>query len=163
MLTFWARRLMLTSPLSIPPAFQMCSTSSSTLPASVELVEVGPRDGLQNERIHVSLDTKLELINRLADCGLRRIETTSFVSAKWVPQLADHAELMQRLKKRPGVIYSALTPNLKGLRAALKHQVDEVAVFGSASETFSRRNINCSISESLERFREVSCGRDIFY
>jgi hydroxymethylglutaryl-CoA lyase len=122
---------------------------------TVKIVEVGPRDGLQNEKRVVSTDTKLELIARLAAAGLRSIETTSFVSPKWVPQMADHAEIMQRLKRLPGVAYPVLTPNLQGFEAALAAGATEVAVFASASESFSQRNINCSITESFDRFRPV--------
>ena len=122
---------------------------------AVKIVEVGPRDGLQNEKRVVSTDTKLELIARLAAAGLRSIEATSFVSPKWVPQMADHAELMQRLPHVPGVVYPVLTPNLQGFEAAIAAGATEVAVFASASESFSQRNINCSIAESFERFRPV--------
>jgi hydroxymethylglutaryl-CoA lyase len=125
------------------------------MPARVRLVEVGPRDGLQNESKIVATEVKLELIRRLADSGLRHIEATAFVSPKRVPQMADHDALMRALPRRPGLIYSALTPNLVGFEAALAAGADEVAVFGAASETFSRKNINCSIAESLQRFQEV--------
>lgn len=122
---------------------------------NVKIVEVGPRDGLQNEKQGVSTDTKLELIARLAAAGLRSIEATSFVSPKWVPQMADHAELMRRLPRVAGVAYPVLTPNLQGFEAALAAGATEVAVFASASESFSQRNINCSIAESFERFRPM--------
>ncbi len=129
------------------------------LPASVRIVEVGPRDGLQNEPDPITTATKLELVERLAQAGHRHIEAASFVSPKWVPQMADHREVMTALmregKGQPGVRYSALTPNLKGLEAAIECGVDEVAVFGAASESFSQKNINCSIAESLERFAPV--------
>lgn len=125
------------------------------LPQHVRLVEVGPRDGLQNEPDPIATDTKLELIERLSAAGNRYIEAASFVSPKWVPQMADHREVMSRLKRRDGVTYSALTPNLKGLEAALECGVEEVAVFGAASESFSQKNINCSVAESLERFAPV--------
>jgi len=118
----------------------------------VRIVEVGPRDGLQNEKMPVPTPVKLELIRRLADAGLRDIEVTSFVSPKWVPQMADQVEVMRGLERRPGVTYSALTPNLKGFEAALAEGVDEVAVFTAASEGFTRKNINCSIAESIDRF-----------
>ncbi len=121
----------------------------------MRIVEVGPRDGLQNEPRLVSTATKLELIARLADAGLRAIEAASFVSPKWVPQMADHAEIMRGLDRRPGVSYPVLAPNLKGYEAAVAAGADEVAVFASASEAFSRRNINCSIAESIERFGPV--------
>jgi len=119
-------------------------------------VEVGARDGLQNEPVEVPTAVKLELIERLADAGLPAIEATSFVSPKWIPQLADHAALFAGLRRRPGVAYPVLTPNLKGFEAALAAGAEEVAVFGAASESFSKRNINCSIAESLERFRPVT-------
>ncbi|WP_157266784.1 hydroxymethylglutaryl-CoA lyase [Azohydromonas aeria] len=121
----------------------------------VRIVEVGPRDGLQNEKQPLSTDVKLELIERLAGAGLRDIEATAFVSPKWVPQMADHAELMRRLPRRPGVSYPVLTPNLKGFEAALEVGATEVAVFAAASETFSQKNINCSVAESLQRFEPV--------
>ena len=121
----------------------------------VRIVEMGPRDGLQNEGQVVPLTTKLELIERLADAGLREIEATSFVSPKWVPQMADHAELMRALPRRPGVRYPVLTPNLQGFEAALAAGADRVAVFAAASEAFSKKNINCSIAESIERFLPV--------
>ncbi len=124
-------------------------------PKRVRLVEVGPRDGLQNEPEAIATDTKLALIDRLGAVGLAHIEAASFVSPKWVPQMADHREVMQGLKRREGIVYSALTPNLKGLEAALECGVDEVAVFGAASEAFSQKNINCSVAESLERFAPV--------
>lgn len=121
----------------------------------VRIVEVGPRDGLQNETQTVVTATKIELIERLVAAGLRTVEATSFVSPRWVPQMADHAELMAALPRHPGVTYPVLTPNLKGFEAALTHGVREVAVFAAASESFSQRNINCSISESIERFQPV--------
>ena len=124
-------------------------------PNTVRIVEVGPRDGLQNEKQVVATDTKLELIARLGRAGLKSIEATSFVSPKWVPQMADNREIMTRLECLPGVAYPVLTPNMKGFEAALAAGATEVAVFGAASESFSRKNINCSISESLERFRPV--------
>ncbi|MDX1467352.1 MAG: hydroxymethylglutaryl-CoA lyase, partial [Halomonas sp.] len=124
-------------------------------PQTVRLVEVGPRDGLQNEPEPIGTETKLALIDRLGAAGLTHIEAASFVSPKWVPQMADHREVMQGLKRREGIVYSALTPNLKGLEAALECGVEEVAVFGAASEAFSQKNINCSVAESLERFAPV--------
>jgi hydroxymethylglutaryl-CoA lyase len=129
-----------------------------TLPRQVRIVEVGPRDGLQNEKRLVPADTKVELIARLADAGLTAIEATSFVSPKWVPQMGDNAEVLTRVlaARRPGVAYPVLTPNLKGFEAALAAGAEEVAVFGAASESFSQKNINCSIAESLERFRPVT-------
>jgi hydroxymethylglutaryl-CoA lyase len=125
------------------------------LPSQVTLVDVGPRDGLQNEAQPIPAATKIELVGRLQDAGLREIEVTSYVSPKWVPQMADAAEVMAGIARRPGVRYSVLTPNLKGLEAALAGRPDEIVVFGAASEAFSRRNINCSIEESIERFRPV--------
>nr|WP_298248734.1 hydroxymethylglutaryl-CoA lyase [uncultured Halomonas sp.] len=124
-------------------------------PKQVRLVEVGPRDGLQNEPEPIATPTKLELIDRLGAAGTRYIEAASFVSPKWVPQMADHREVMTGLTRRDGVTYAALTPNLKGLDAALECGVEEVAVFGAASEAFSRKNINCSVAESLTRFEPV--------
>ncbi|BAL22861.1 hydroxymethylglutaryl-CoA lyase [Azoarcus sp. KH32C] len=126
------------------------------LPKSVRIVDVGPRDGLQNEKQVVATGTKVELIARLAEAGLKTIEATSFVSPKWVPQMGDNAEVMARIARRPGVAYPVLTPNLKGFEAALAAGAEEVAVFGAASESFSQKNINCSIAESLERFRPVT-------
>ncbi len=125
------------------------------LPTTVTLVEVGPRDGLQNEAEPVSAAQKIGLIHRLQAAGCREIETTSFVSPKWVPQMADNAQVMAGIQRQPGVRYSVLTPNMKGLEAALLTGPDEVVVFGAATEAFSQRNINCSIAESLERFRPV--------
>ena len=125
-------------------------------PKQVRLVEMSPRDGLQNEPGPViATAIKTGLIDRLADCGLTHIEAASFVSPKWVPQMGDAAEVMAGIHRKPGVCYSALTPNLKGFENALAAGVDEVAVFGAASESFTRKNINCSIAESLERFAPV--------
>ena len=126
-----------------------------TLPSKVRIVEVGPRDGLQNEKTPVSSKVKVELIRRLGAAGLKSIEATAFVSPKWVPQMAGSAEVMRALRRKPGVSYSALTPNLQGFEAALAAGCDEAGVFGAASEAFSRKNINCSIAESIERFRPV--------
>jgi hydroxymethylglutaryl-CoA lyase len=125
------------------------------LPKSVKIVEVGPRDGLQNEPGSVPLAAKVTLVEQLADAGCSVIETGSFVSPKWVPQMADSAAVFQQIKRQNNVRYTALTPNLRGLEAAIEAQVDEVAVFGAASEAFSQKNINCSIAESLERFLPV--------
>jgi isopropylmalate/homocitrate/citramalate synthase len=136
----------------------------NALPASVRIVEVGPRDGLQNESRAVPTAIKIELIERLAAAGLRAIESTAFVSPKWVPQMADHAEVMRGIRRMPGVRYPVLVPNLKGFEAAAAAGVDEIAVFAAASERFSRTNINCSIAESLERFApvvEAALARDI--
>jgi hydroxymethylglutaryl-CoA lyase len=124
-------------------------------PQQVRLVEVGARDGLQNEPNPVSTETKLELIDRLAAAGVSYIEAASFVSPKWVPQMGDAREVMTGIQRRDGVTYSALTPNLKGLEGALETGVQEVAVFGAASESFTKKNINCTIAESLERFAPV--------
>ena len=125
------------------------------LPHRVRLVDVAARDGLQNEATPVATDLKVALIERLADAGLPVVEATSFVSPKWVPQMADAADVMARIRRRPGVSYPVLVPNLKGLEAALAAKAGEVAVFAAASESFSRRNINCSIDESLDRFAPV--------
>ena len=125
------------------------------LPTRVRLVDVGPRDGLQNEKQPVPAAIKIELVHRLQDAGLTEIEVTSFVSPKWVPQMADNAEVMAGITRRLGVRYSVLTPNLQGFEAAIKSNPDEIVVFGAASEAFSQKNINCSIAESIERFRPV--------
>ena len=122
---------------------------------SVRIVEVGPRDGLQNEKAEVPTAVKIELIERLADAGLPAVEATAFVSPKWVPQMADHTEVLERIRRKRGVAYPVLTPNLKGFEAARAAGATEVAVFGAASEAFSKKNINCSIAESLENFSEV--------
>ena len=126
-----------------------------SLPRKVRIVEVGPRDGLQNEPANVPTAVKIELIERLADAGLPVVEATAFVSPKWVPQMSDSAEVFAGIRKRPGVAYPALVPNMKGFEAARAAGAEEVAVFGAASETFSRKNINCSIEQSLERFAPV--------
>jgi hydroxymethylglutaryl-CoA lyase len=125
------------------------------LPPRVKLVDVGPRDGLQNEKQPVPTQVKVGLVERLQDAGLAEIEVTSFVSPKWVPQMADNAEVMAGIRRKPGVRYSVLTPNLKGFEAALASRPDEIVVFGAASEAFSQKNINCSIAESIERFAPV--------
>ena len=123
---------------------------------AVRIVEVGPRDGLQNEPREVPTEIKVQLIERLAEAGLPAVEATAFVSPKWVPQMADHTEVLERIRRKPGVDYPVLAPNLKGFEAARAAGATEVAIFGAASEAFSRRNINCSIAESLERFRPVA-------
>ncbi|HMA32440.1 MAG TPA: hydroxymethylglutaryl-CoA lyase [Casimicrobiaceae bacterium] len=128
---------------------------AAALPRSVRLVEVGPRDGLQNEQAIVPTEVKVALIDMLADAGFPAVEATSFVSPRWVPQMADAAEVMARIARRPGVRYPVLTPNLRGFEAARAAGADEVAVFVAATESFSRRNINCSVAESLERARPV--------
>jgi hydroxymethylglutaryl-CoA lyase len=125
------------------------------IPQSVRIVEVGPRDGLQNEAVAVSVATKVAFIEALAAAGLQTIESGSFVSQRWVPQMAGTAEVLAQLTVTPGVSYPVLVPNMTGFAAALASGVEEIAVFGAASESFSRRNINCSIAESLERFRPV--------
>jgi hydroxymethylglutaryl-CoA lyase len=125
------------------------------LPRRVKLIDVGPRDGLQNEKQPVPAAVKVELVHRLQAAGLKEIEVTSFVSPKWVPQMADNAEVMAGIQRDAGVRYSVLTPNLQGFEAALKTQPDEIVVFGAASEAFSQKNINCSIAESMERFAPV--------
>ncbi len=128
----------------------------SKLPTKVRIVEVGPRDGLQNEKQELPTKVKLELIERLADAGLPAVEATAFVSPKWVPQMADHTEVLEGIRRKPGVDYPVLTPNLKGFESARAAGATEVAIFGAASESFSKKNINCSIAESLERFRPVA-------
>ena len=124
-------------------------------PTRVKLVEVGPRDGLQNEKQPVPAATKIELVHRLQEAGSKESEVTSFVSPKWVPQMADNAEVMNGITRLPGVRYSVLVPNMKGFEAALATRPDEIVVFGAASEAFSQKNINCSIAESIERFAPV--------
>ncbi len=126
-----------------------------TLPTHVRIIDVGPRDGLQNEKQPVPAAVKIELVQRLQDAGLKEIEVTSFVSPKWVPQMADAAEVMAGMPRQSGVRYSVLTPNLKGFEAAVDSRPDEIVVFGAASEAFSQKNINCSIAESIERFAPV--------
>jgi isopropylmalate/homocitrate/citramalate synthase len=126
------------------------------LPRRVRIVEVGPRDGLQNEPRSVPTAVKVELIERLADAGLPAVEATAFVSPKWVPQMADHSEVLRTLRRRPGVSYPVLVPNMQGFEAAAAAGAEEIAVFGAASETFSRKNINASIAESLGRFVPVA-------
>ena len=130
--------------------------NTPTLPTAVKIVEVGPRDGLQNEKQTIPADVKIELVNRLSDAGIPNIEAASFVSPKWVPQMATSTEVMHGIRRKPGTIYSALVPNMKGFEAALAAKMDEVVIFGAASEAFSQKNINCSIAESIERFREVA-------
>ncbi len=129
--------------------------NTTSLPARVQLVDVGPRDGLQNEAQPVDAQHKIELIHRLQAAGLRQIEVTSFVSPKWVPQMADNSAVMAGIQRRPDVRYSALTPNMKGFEGALAAGADEVVIFAAASEAFSQRNINCSIAESIDRFAPV--------
>lgn len=126
-----------------------------SIPQRVKLIDVGPRDGLQNEKTPVPAAVKIELVHRLQQAGLKEIEVTSYVSPKWVPQMADNHEVMEGVARQAGVAYSVLTPNLKGYEAAMLDQPDEIVVFGSASEAFSQKNINCSIAESIERFAPV--------
>jgi len=126
-----------------------------TYPKHVKIVEVGPRDGLQNEKQTVSTDDKVTLINQLSNTGLQVVEATSFVSPKWVPQMADNRDVMAKIEAKAGVSYPVLTPNMKGFEAALTAGAKEVAIFGAASESFSQKNINCSISESLQRFEPI--------
>ncbi|HMJ49407.1 MAG TPA: hydroxymethylglutaryl-CoA lyase, partial [Burkholderiales bacterium] len=125
------------------------------LPERVKMVEVGPRDGLQNEPAHVPTQIKIDLIQRLAETGLKVIEAGSFVSPKWVPQMADSAGVMAGIKKKSGVRYPVLVPNMKGFEAALGAGVEEIAVFSAASETFSKKNTNCSVADGLRRFESV--------
>src|ERR1700740_2082017 len=127
----------------------------SKLPEFVKIVDVGPRDGLQNEKNHVPAAAKIALVGILQDAGLREIEVTSFVSPKWVPQMADALEVMAGIERRAGVRYSVLTPNMKGWESAITTKPDEIVVFGAASEAFSQKNINCSIAESIDRFAPV--------
>ncbi|WP_417782288.1 hydroxymethylglutaryl-CoA lyase [Terasakiella pusilla] len=126
-----------------------------SIPKKVKIVDVGPRDGLQNEKEIVPTEAKIELIHRLAEAGLPVVEAGSFVSPKWVPQMADSAEIMEKITRKDGVSYPVLTPNLKGFEGAMAVGAKEVAIFGAASESFSQKNINCTIEESLERFRPV--------
>mgnify|MGYP002661117947 FL=1 len=126
-----------------------------SIPSRVHLIDVGPRDGLQNEKTPVPPAVTIELVHRLQQAGLKEIEVTSYVSPKWVPQMADNHEVMEGVARQAGVAYSVLTPNLKGYEAAVLDKPDEIVVFGSASEAFSQKNINCSIAESIERFAPV--------
>ena len=130
--------------------------SSLSLPKKVKIVEVGPRDGLQNEKDFVPIDVKVDLINQLSNAGFPNIEAASFVSPKWIPQMAGSAEVMKSIIRKPGIIYSALTPNIKGYEDALVAKTDEIVIFSAASEAFSQKNINCSIAESVERFAPVT-------
>ncbi|XP_022709607.1 3-hydroxymethyl-3-methylglutaryl-CoA lyase, cytoplasmic-like isoform X7 [Varroa jacobsoni] len=134
---------------------RFCSSWKSRYPSFVKIVEVGPRDGLQNEKRLVSSDVKVAFIDKLSKSGLKCIETTAFVSPKWVPQMSDNKEVFKAIRKEPGVSYPVLVPNTKGLQSALEVGVKEIAAFGAASETFSQKNINCSIAESLKRFETV--------
>lgn len=129
---------------------------SFSLPSHVKIIEVGPRDGLQNEPQTIPAAIKIELINRLSQAGFANVEAASFVSPKWVPQMATSAEVMTGITRRPGTLYSALVPNMKGFDAAFAAGIDEVVIFAAASEAFSQKNINCSIAESIERFADVA-------
>jgi len=126
------------------------------LPEKVKIIEVSPRDGLQNEQAFVPTSVKIEMVNRLTAAGFQNVEAASFVSPQWVPQMADGAEVMAGITRKPGVVYSVLTPNMRGFKAALAAKADEVVIFSAASEAFSQKNINCSIAESLERFVPVA-------
>jgi hydroxymethylglutaryl-CoA lyase len=133
----------------------MTDIAQFSLPNSVKIVEVGPRDGLQNEKLQISAEDKIALIEKLADAGVSYIESGSFVSPKWVPQMATSSEVFKGIKRKIGVTYAALTPNMKGFEAAMAVNANEVAIFGAASEAFSQKNINCSIDESLRRFESI--------
>ena len=130
----------------------------TALPQRAHIVDVGPRDGLQNEKQMIPAEVKVELVDRLTDAGFTNIEVTSFVSPKWVPQMSDAADVMARIRRAPGVTYSVLVPNEKGFAGALAAKADEIVVFAAASEAFSQKNINCSIDESIERFRPVAAA-----
>ncbi|MGN6667544.1 MAG: hydroxymethylglutaryl-CoA lyase [Trinickia sp.] len=127
-----------------------------SLPSTVKIVEVGPRDGLQNEKAFVPTDVKIDLVNRLSAASFRNVEAASFVSPKWVPQMADGAQVMAGIERRAGTVYSVLTPNMKGFDGALAAHADEIVIFGAASEAFSQKNINCGIAESIARFEPVA-------
>ena len=133
----------------------MTDIAQFSLPNSVKIVEVGPRDGLQNEKLQISAEDKIALIEKLADAGVNYIESGSFVSPKWVPQMATSSDVFKGIKRKTGVTYAALTPNMKGFEAAMAANANEVAIFGAASEAFSQKNINCSIDESLQRFESI--------
>lgn len=129
---------------------------TNQLPQKVKIIEVGPRDGLQNEKEFVPIDVKVELVNQLSNAGFQNIEAASFVSPKWIPQMSGSAEVMSQIRRRPDTIYSVLTPNLKGYEDAVASNADEVVIFSAASETFTQKNINCSIEESIKRFEPVT-------
>jgi len=137
------------------PKKLLSNSFNSFLPKQVKIVEVGPRDGLQNEKTLISADDKITLIEKLADAGISYIESGSFVSPKWVPQMGTSSEVFSKLPRKAGVTYAALTPNLRGFEGAIAVNADEVAIFGAASESFSQKNINCSINESIERFTPI--------
>lgn len=131
------------------------ANTTHAYPSTATIFEMGPRDGLQNEKALIEVNDKVALVEGLAEAGLKKIETGSFVSPKWVPQMADSGEIFQKIQRRDGVLYTALTPNMKGFEAALEANVSEVAIFGAASESFTQKNINCSIAESIERFEPI--------
>lgn len=131
------------------------ANTTHVYPSTATIFEMGPRDGLQNEKALIEVNDKVALVEGLAEAGLKKIETGSFVSPKWVPQMADSGEIFQKIQRRDGVLYTALTPNMKGFEAALEANVSEVAIFGAASESFTQKNINCSIAESIERFEPI--------
>ncbi|KAK6474330.1 hydroxymethylglutaryl-CoA lyase [Huso huso] len=152
----WALQTRGLSAAATAPGASGVSTPLKRLPARVKIVEVGPRDGLQNEKTLVPAEVKIQLIDMLSEAGLPVIEATSFVSPKWVPQMADQVEVMRGIRRRPDASYPVLTPNLQGFQAAVRAGAREVAIFGAASELFSKKNINCSVEESLQRFEEVT-------
>ncbi|PNF43138.1 Hydroxymethylglutaryl-CoA lyase, mitochondrial [Cryptotermes secundus] len=135
---------------------EMAGKARPSFPQKVRIVEVGPRDGLQNEPGIVPTDVKIKLIDELSKSGLKSIEVTSFVSPKWVPQMSDHAEVLQHITKHPGVNYSVLVPNMKGLARAIEAGAEEIAIFGAVSESFTKKNINCTVAQSNEIFHEVA-------
>ena len=141
-------------PLKSPSPLSR-QASSTSFPKSVKIVEVGPRDGLQNEKAHVPTEVKVEMINMLSDSGLSHIEVTSFVSPKWIPQLSDSSDVCESIRRKSDITYSVLTPNIQGYKSAAKAKVDQVAIFAAASESFTKKNINCTIEESLKRFQPV--------
>jgi len=144
------------TPPPPPPPPPSTTTPNFTYPKYVKIVEVGPRDGLQNESLVVPTDVKIELIHRLVNAGCPVVEATAFVSPKWVPQMADSTEVLTGIDVIPGIQYPVLTPNVRGFQAALKAGAKEVAIFAAASESFSKKNINCSIAESLIRFEPIA-------
>ncbi|XP_067009114.2 hydroxymethylglutaryl-CoA lyase, mitochondrial isoform X4 [Anabrus simplex] len=159
LVSLYSRCLVNVCPKQVGQTFRSTSRvtfSSAPLPQRVRIVEVGPRDGLQNEPGVVPTTVKIEFINRLSRAGFETIEATSFVSPKWVPQMADNTEVLKGITKFPGVSYPVLVPNIKGLNAAVEAGATEIAIFGAASESFSLKNINCTMKESEERFREVT-------
>lgn len=156
MISSTAKKVMMRYLSNIKAAANISTQAALTqLPKHVRIVEVGPRDGLQNEKSLVPAEVKAQLINHLVDSGIKHIEVTSFVSPKWVPQMGDNSEVCDLISRQTGVTYSALTPNIKGYNAAVSSNMNEVAIFAAASESFSKKNINCTIEESLERFEAV--------